>query len=89
MPSPAAKLPALQLIGATEPATQEAPIGQLMQADASCAPLAFEKEPAAHGSGSPVPSGQYAPEGQAMHSVGGKGGGADGRGGDGGGEMGG
>ena len=42
LPSPLAKLPALQLIGATDPATQKAPGGHAAQLRASMALVAFE-----------------------------------------------
>ena len=47
--SPLAKLPALQLIGTTDPATQKAPTGQATQLSALMALVASEKVPAAHG----------------------------------------
>ena len=53
-----AKLPALQLMGDTEPATQNAPVGQLVHSDALATPLALENVPGGQLFGLPVPTSQ-------------------------------
>jgi len=64
-----AMLPALQLVGASEPATQNAPGGHGSQSAARLRLLAEEKEPAEHGSGEEAPAGQYEPGSQSLHAV--------------------
>ena len=54
----AAKLPTLQLIGATEPATQKAPGGHGPHESALARLVLLAKLPAVHGSGAAAPSGQ-------------------------------
>ena len=54
----AEELPAPHAVGAATPVEQKLPAGQSVHSPASVRLVAFEKEPASHGSGAVAPSGQ-------------------------------